>query len=583
VYTFDPYKTIEKGILKWVKLYTTQTPTTGLMNYGMQITKGGTLVLFGGVTEDNPKCSSSERKLNKFSELWILYLNADTPDFLLVNWIDTEGGMSKILSLGNETVCIINTSFETQMIILDLAEIISYNVHVQGKTDGLFRTSYGIAAFNERDFIIYGGYNEYGGLIKDIGTFDILVQLSFSTRDLSNENNSIVNAAIITSVVLILVVVGILLIFLKKRKSKAPVVHASPKDYLRDASEALENSKKYFENRMLNIANDTEFTATLAIPNYSGLCIPAYKNALFGRDFTKTRYLTKGGFGEIHIGTIVKKQIASDYNSGESSCVIKIATHSLDRNMFLQEMAIHETFRENKYFAKLICYSEDPQTIVLKLYRFGALNNFIWPEKDAKLIGVPYTLGVALDIAKRLAWCINVMHKKGFIHDDIKPGNILLDSDNDEPIFPVISDFGNVKIINSAEVVRGMELVSVAGITLQYAAPEKLKAFQEKSRTFTTFKCDVYSFGMVLYELVTRKHSFDQKMDVDAVIKGKRPLLTERLLNTENALCKERLLMILNSCWDANPSVRPGMNEVYITLAGIWDAAIASDYIERTL
>ncbi len=206
-----------------------------------------------------------------------------------------------------------------------------------------------------------------------------------------------------------------------------------------------------------------EYFATLSDKLLGVLFDDATSHALFGRDFTKTRYLTKGGFGEIHIGTIVKKQIARDFNSGESSCVIKIATLFLDRNMFLQEMAIHETFRENKYFAKLICYSEDPQTIVLKLYRFGALNNFIWPEKDAKLIGVPYTLGVAIDIAKRLAWCINIMHQKGFIHDDIKPGNILLDSDNDEPIFPVISDFGNVKIINSAEVVRGMELVSVAG------------------------------------------------------------------------------------------------------------------------
>jgi serine/threonine protein kinase len=44
------------------------------------------------------------------------------------------------------------------------------------------------------------------------------------------------------------------------------------------------------------------------------------------------------------------------------------------------------------------------------------------------------------------------MHKKGFIHDDIKPENILLDSDDDETIFCVLSDFGNVKIMKSAEV-----------------------------------------------------------------------------------------------------------------------------------
>jgi hypothetical protein len=370
------------------------------MNYGMQITKGGTLVLFGGVTEDNPKCSSSERKLNKFSESWILYLNVPTPDFLLVNWIDTEGGMSKILSLGNETVCIINTSFETQMIILDLAELISYNVHVQGITDGLLRTGFGIAAFNERDFIIYGGYNEYGGLVKDIGTFDIFVQLSFSTSDFSGENSSSADVPIIASVLSLLMIAALFLIILKYKKFKKPVVYSSSTDFLQDASEVLENSKKYFESRMLNIANDTEFTATLALPNYSGLCIPAYKNALFGTDFIKTNFLTKGGFGEIHMGIIVNKNIAKKYNCGKSSCVVKIGFRSLDTNVFLQEMTIHETFRENEYFAKLICFSEDPQSIVLKFYKYGALHNFIWRVKDKMLTDVPYTLGAALDIAK---------------------------------------------------------------------------------------------------------------------------------------------------------------------------------------
>jgi serine/threonine protein kinase len=108
-------------------------------------------------------------------------------------------------------------------------------------------------------------------------------------------------------------------------------------------------------------------------------------------------------FGGHHMGIIVNKNIAKKYNCGKSSCVVKIGFRSLDTNVFLQEMTIHETFRENEYFAKLICFSEDPQSIVLKFYKYGALHNFIWRVKDKMLTDVPYTLGAALDIAKRLA------------------------------------------------------------------------------------------------------------------------------------------------------------------------------------
>jgi hypothetical protein len=70
-----------------------------------------------------------------------------------------------------------------------------------------------------------------------------------------------------------------------------------------------------------------------------------------------------------------------------------------------------------------------------------------------------------------------------------------------------------------------LELVSVAGISLFFVLPGTLKAFKDKIPACTTSKCDVYSFSMVLYALITRRNIFDQKLDIHGIVGGKRPVL----------------------------------------------------------
>ncbi|KAJ4975878.1 hypothetical protein NE237_000984 [Protea cynaroides] len=84
---------------------------------------------------------------------------------------------------------------------------------------------------------------------------------------------------------------------------------------------------------------------------------------------------------------------------------------------------------------------------------------------------------------------------RGLIHYDIKPGNILLDSN----FCPKVADFGLAKFCNKESHVT----MSGGRGTPGYAAPELWMPLP------VTYKCDVYSFGMMLFEIVGRRRNFE--------------------------------------------------------------------------
>jgi serine/threonine-protein kinase len=164
--------------------------------------------------------------------------------------------------------------------------------------------------------------------------------------------------------------------------------------------------------------------------------------------------------------------------------------------LFNQELSVHELFRKEKYFAKLICYSETPHQIVLKYYNYGSLHSFLYLPKPLD-IPVRYSLILSLHLAERIAYAVHLMHCKGYIHNDLKPPNILLDGDNEDPLFPVITDFGLVNILNTANIASGFKINNLKGGTYEYCAPELLKSFKNKI-LISNVETDMYAFGIVL-------------------------------------------------------------------------------------
>jgi serine/threonine protein kinase len=114
----------------------------------------------------------------------------------------------------------------------------------------------------------------------------------------------------------------------------------------------------------------------------------------------------------------------------------------------------------------------------------GNLNDFLFTQQAKK---IPLDLGCILTILLGVARCVASMHSEGMIHRDLKPTNILLNSRHE----PFVADFGFARRIDAFS-----ELTPSIG-SCRFIPPEVLRGPPYG------YKADVWSFGMLMYNIVT--------------------------------------------------------------------------------
>ncbi|XP_029125195.1 rust resistance kinase Lr10-like [Cajanus cajan] len=270
--------------------------------------------------------------------------------------------------------------------------------------------------------------------------------------------------------------------------------------------------------------------------------------------------LGSGGFGQVYIGKL----------SDGTTVAVKVLRGNSDKRIQEQFMAEVGTIGKLYHFNLVrlygFCFEQDLRALIYEYMENGSLDRYLFHEK--KTLGYEKLYEIAVGTARGIAY-LHEDCKQRIIHYDIKPGNILLDSNFN----PKVADFGLAKLCNRDD--THITMTGGRG-TPGYAAPELWMPFP------VTHKCDVYSFGMLLLEIIGRRRNLDINLPASQewfpVWVWKRfdaGELGELIMACGiEERCKdmaERMVMVALLCVQYRPESRPMMSDVVKMLEGLVD------------
>ncbi|KAM3376771.1 serine/threonine-protein kinase STY46 isoform X2 [Capsicum galapagoense] len=174
--------------------------------------------------------------------------------------------------------------------------------------------------------------------------------------------------------------------------------------------------------------------------------------------------------------------------------------------------------------------------LVVEYMSGGSVYDYLHKQKGS--FKLPTLLKVAIDVSKGM----NYLHQNNIIHRDLKAANLLMDEN--EVI--KVADFGVARVKAQTGV-----MTAETG-TYRWMAPEVIehKPYDHKA--------DVFSFGVVLWELLTGKLPYEYLTPLQAAIgvvqKGLRPTIPKHT--------PPKLAELLQTCWQQDPTSRPDFSEI---------------------
>ncbi|MGI8811389.1 MAG: protein kinase domain-containing protein, partial [Pyrinomonadaceae bacterium] len=232
------------------------------------------------------------------------------------------------------------------------------------------------------------------------------------------------------------------------------------------------------------------------------------------------RLLGEGGMGEVYL---------AEDNTLKRFVALKI----------LPARSVQDAERMRRFGLEAEAVSALNHPNILTIYETGIADgiNFIASEYvegetlSKHLRGEPLSLQLALDLAIQVMSALKTAHDAGIIHRDIKPDNVMIRPDG----FVKLLDFGIAKLTEKkpelidAEAATAVNAGTTPGMiigTANYMSPEQARGKTVDART------DIFSFGLVLYEMVCGKRAFagENAMDVIATLLHKEPVSLNRLM-----------------------------------------------------
>ncbi|KAI8565002.1 hypothetical protein RHMOL_Rhmol03G0226500 [Rhododendron molle] len=285
-------------------------------------------------------------------------------------------------------------------------------------------------------------------------------------------------------------------------------------------------------------------------------------------DIKKITNQFKEKVGQGGYGTVYKGQLSNDVY-----VAVKILNSTKENGEdFINEVGIIGTIHHVNV-VRLVGYCADGfrRALIYEFLPNDSLEKFASSNHRKRSLGWKKLLEIATGIAKGIEYLHQGCNQQ-ILHFDIKPHNILLD-DN---LNPKISDFGQAKLCSKE---RSVVSMTTARGTIGYIAPEVF------SRNFgnVSYKSDIYSFGMLLLEVVGGKKNFDVMVSstnqvyfpewiYNCLEKGEE--LGIHIQDEGDAKIAKKLAIVGLWCIQWYPVDRPSMHVVIQMLEGDGDTLI---------
>ncbi|KAK3143502.1 hypothetical protein QOZ80_4AG0301090 [Eleusine coracana subsp. coracana] len=282
----------------------------------------------------------------------------------------------------------------------------------------------------------------------------------------------------------------------------------------------------------------------------------------FTRDYADR--LGSGAFGVVYRGAFPNGvQVA-----------VKVLNGTLDKRAEEQFMAevgtAGRTYHINLVRLHGFCFDAGTKALVYEYMENGSLDRVLFEHKQqhehAAVVGFDTLYGVVVGTARGLRYLHEeCLHR--IVHYDIKPGNVLLAAD----YTPKVADFGLARLCNRDN--THLTMTGARG-TPGYAAPELWLPMP------VTHKCDVYSFGMLVFEILGRRRNLEFQHPIESqewypkwvsqrFEQGRfDDVMAASGIQGKDGEKAERMCKVALWCVQYQPEARPSMSSVVRMLEG---------------
>lgn len=270
--------------------------------------------------------------------------------------------------------------------------------------------------------------------------------------------------------------------------------------------------------------------------------------------------LGEGGFGSVYKGKL---------RSGITVAVKIMGKSNATAQEFMNEVAtIGRIHHVNIVQLIGFCFQGSKRALIYDFMPNGSLEKYIFPENENEHL-VSLSCEKLYEISKKVARGIDYLHRgcdMQILHFDIKPHNILLDKNFN----PKISDFGLAKLYANGD---SIATLTAARGTMGYMAPELFY----KNIGGVSLKADVYSYGMLLMEMASRRKNSNPIVNessqvyyplwvYDQISAGNQIEIEDA--NEEEKKLLKKMFIVALWCIQMKPIERPPMNKVIEMLEG---------------